>query len=119
MAGQIQVLGLYVHQDVLTRMNTGCESFRGELERLLNWVSNIQGQIVQGAQQFAHDVDNKLIQNDQSNETQEGMIKELYNGAKFGGENRKDNILMYQKSATVEQKMECIYMAIAGGKLRY
>ena len=35
MAEQIQVLGPCVHQDVLVRLNNGCESFRGELETQL------------------------------------------------------------------------------------
>ena len=71
MAEKIQLLRPYVQQDVLTRLNTGCESFRGKLETHLNRVGNIQGQIVQGGQQFAHDVVNKLIQNDQRNDTPE------------------------------------------------
>ena len=72
MEGKIQVLGPYVHRDVLDMLNTGCESSRLELETHLNWVSNIQGRIVQGARQLAHAVDNKVIQNDQRNDTQEG-----------------------------------------------
>ena len=30
--GKIQFLRPHVHQDVLARLNTGCDSFRGELE---------------------------------------------------------------------------------------
>ena len=38
-------------------------------------------EIVPGAQQFARAFDSNLIQNDQRNETQEGMIKDLYTAA--------------------------------------
>ena len=82
MAKKIKALWPYVHHDVLTRLNIGCESFRGELETQLNRVSNIQGDISQGVPQFAHAVDSRLIQNNQRNETKEGMIKELYTAAR-------------------------------------
>ena len=39
---KIQALWPFVHQDVLTMLNIGCESFRVELETQINWVSNIQ-----------------------------------------------------------------------------
>ena len=105
MAERIQVPGSYVHQDVLTRLNTGCESSRRGLESNLNWANNIQCRIVQGAQQFSHDVDNKLTQNDQRNDTQEGMIKELYTAMQnYGvqiGRNRQENILTHLKFTSV------------------
>ena len=90
----------------------------GGLETQLNWVSNIQGQIVQGVQQFAHAVDNKLTQNDQRNETQSGMINELYtavqNSAGEIGKNQKGNVLIHQKCTSVERKMGGIDNAIEG-----
>ena len=78
MDAQIQLLGPNVHQDVLIWMNNGRGSFRGELETQLRRVRNVQGRLFQGAQQFSHAVDNKLVQNDQRNDTQGGTIKELF-----------------------------------------
>ena len=116
---QIQVLWSYVHQHVLTRLNISGESSRGELGAQLNWVSNIQGELVQGVHQLANAVDRKLIQNDQRSATQEGMIKELYTAMQelMGpiGKNRKENIQIHQKSTSVEQKPEGIDKVIGWG----
>ena len=49
MAEQIQALWSHVHQDVLTRLNNGCESFRVELDTQICLVIDIQGQVVHGA----------------------------------------------------------------------
>ena len=120
---QIQVLGPHVPHDVLTGLNNGCESFRGALETQLCWVSDVQCQIVQGVQQFAHAVDNKLAQNDQSNDTQEGIIKELFTPMRnsvcvcVGGVDREESSRKHSyasKVTTVEQKLEGIGNAIEG-----
>ena len=46
-AEQIQVLWPHVHQDVLTRLNAGCESFRGELETHLCGLRDVHGRLAQ------------------------------------------------------------------------
>ena len=85
MAEAIQILGPHVHQDVLTRLNKDCGSFRGELETQLCWARDVQGDIVQGAQQFAQAVYSKLVQNDQSNDAQGGTIRELITSVRNSG----------------------------------
>ena len=68
----------------LDRLNIDCESFKvgwwwwGGLETQLSWVRDIQGELVQAANQLAGDVDRKLIQNSQIIEKQEETINGLY-----------------------------------------
>ena len=88
--------------------------FPGGVRNASKLASSIQGQLVQGVQQFAHAVDNKLIQNDQRNDTQAGAIKELYTTVQnlVGeiGKNQKDNILTHQKFTSVEQNWKVLVM---------
>ena len=69
-------------------------------------------------QQLANDVDTKLVQNDQRNDTQEGMIKDIRTslrnlGAQIG-QHRQENLVMYQKVTKVEQQMKGIGKVIEG-----
>lgn len=75
---QIRVLGPYDHQDIADKLNNGCGIFREELEVHLSGVKDVQEVTAQGAQQLASDVNNKLIQNDQKNATQQGAINGLF-----------------------------------------
>ena len=88
------------------------------METQLNWVSNIQGPLVQGVQQLAHAVDSKLIQNDQRSETQEEMIKGICTAMRelLGeiGKNRQENIQIQKKFTSVVQKLGGINKVIGG-----
>ena len=78
-AEKIQVVEPIVHNDVLARLDIGCESFRGgKLETQLSRVRDIAGKLVQGANQLVIDVDRKLIQNSQRSKKRGEMIKGLY-----------------------------------------
>ena len=106
------------HHDVLIRLNNGCESFRGVLETQLCGMREVHGQLAQGMQQFAHAVDTKLVQNDQRNDTQEGMFNELCTSMQnFGeqiGKNHQENILMYKKSQRRNNKWEVLVRLFKG-----
>ena len=45
---QIQIPGPSDHHDVVARLNSGCELFRGGLGTQLNWLWGIQGQLDEG-----------------------------------------------------------------------
>ena len=45
---QIQIPGPSDHHDVVARLNSGCELFRGGLGTQLNWLWGIQGQQAEG-----------------------------------------------------------------------
>ena len=118
MAEKIQVLGPNVHQDVLIRLNGGCESSRCELETQLCGMGDLHGQLARCMQQFTLSVDTKLAQNDPRNDTQDGTIKglcaEMQNLGVPIGKNHRENALMYQKVTKVERQMECIGYVIEG-----
>ena len=75
---EIQIVWPIVHNDVLSRLDTDFESFRGELETQLSLVRDIQGGIVHGPIRLASAVDRKLTQNSQRSEKQGEMINGLY-----------------------------------------
>ena len=75
---QIQVLGPHVHQDILAKLNIGCELFGEELGAQVNWIKDAQCEILQGAHQLANDVDTRLIRNDQRNAAKEGATYGLF-----------------------------------------
>ena len=77
MAEQIQVLWSHVRQDFLAILNTGCGSLWGELDTELGASMDVRCQLAQGMQQLANDVATRLVQNDQRNNTQEGMIMDI------------------------------------------
>ena len=94
--------------------------FPGELETQLGGMRDVQGQLAQGMQQLASDVDTKLVQNDRRDNSQEGRNDQgyMYIIAKFRGEigqNHHENMAMYQKVTKVEQQMEGIGNVIEGG----
>ena len=83
---QIKVLGPYAHQDIAAKLNNGRWIFRGELGVQLSWIKDVQGGMFHGVRNLAHNVDNRLIQNDQRNTTQEGVMSGLFaEMQKFGG----------------------------------
>ena len=92
--------------------------FPGELETQLGGMRDVQGQLAQGMQQLANAVDTKLVQNDQRNNNQEGMIRDMCTALRnLGvqiGRNHQENLVMYQNVTKVEQQMECIGNAIKG-----
>ena len=75
---QIQSLWSYAHQDVAARLNSSCEISREELGRQLNWIKDFQGNMIQRMQNLANAVATRLIQNEQRNQTQEGIMDGLY-----------------------------------------
>ena len=72
---KIQSPGSYLHHDFVARLNSSCENFRGELGFQLNWIKDVQGNMIQGVQNLAHAVGIRLIQNGQRNQTQEGITR--------------------------------------------
>ena len=52
--------------------------FREELGAQLDWIKGVQGNALQRMRNLANAVDTRLIQNDQRNDTQEGVTDGLY-----------------------------------------
>ena len=114
----MQFLWSHIHQDVLDKLFTGCGSVRGELEIQIGGMGDVQGQVAQEMQHLANAVGNKLVQNDQMNNTQEGMIRaiwpEMQNIEMEIGKTHKENVLTYQNATLLEARMEGIVKAIGG-----
>ena len=109
---QIQFLGSHIHQDVLANLVTGCESSRGELAIQLGGMRDAHGQLAQEMQHLPNDVSNKLVQNDQRNNTQEETIREfctsMRNIEMQVGNIHKENGPTYQKATLAEEQMAVI-----------
>ena len=73
-ADQVQSLGPDVHQDVVARLNSSCGIFREELGSQLNWIKDVQENMLHGMENLANAVDTRLIQNDQRSRAKEGIM---------------------------------------------
>ena len=110
MAERIQVIGPSVHQVVVARLNSSCDLFRDELGAQLNRLRGIQGQLVEGFDHLANDVDSILVKSPERCDRRENVISELY--AEMGklmaelGYNSETNIQTNEQCASIHQKLE-------------
>ena len=107
---RLQDLGTYIHQDVELRLGDSCDAPRLDMGDQLGWLKDVQKVTVQVIWNLASAVDTRLVQNDQRNHAQEGLLGELC--ATLGNLNTKldSNIQetqqMNRKYIAAQQRME-------------
>ena len=118
MAEQIQVPWPNVHQEVLAKLNMGCELFRNELGSQLNWLRDMQGQLADGVNHLANALGSKLVESSERRDRKEHVISVLYTSMRKGMVeleiNKVYNIQTKGQFASAKQKLEGVNRKIEG-----
>ena len=67
----------YIQKGVELTLRKSCETFRADLVNQMGWLKDVQQVMVQVIGNLASAVDTSLVQNDQRNNAQDGLLGKL------------------------------------------